>query len=223
MAKILLLHEAPSQSEELPKILRILLQGISLTDCPSGFKSYSEFLESKDLLELPTLIAENLGYRQAVEQSYGNPAGYTSMFRLFNEFLVGGYNINQKDHGFGTPLETFCHGYLKTVRKRSINATVNSGLRSWLRDLEKSGVNLRKFGRKAEKHFKRSYEWRQIDRIKFSSETAFYMIGFSHSLIPEDWQLWISEPSDAFAGEFWEMIERWMEMPGGWSNVHLFL
>lgn len=222
LTKPFLQYYYPGGSEELPKILRILLRGISFTDCPSEFKSYSDFLERKDLLYLPPLIAEELGFRQAIEQSYGNPAGYESMFRLFKEFLVGGYDINQKDHSSDTPFDSFCSGYLKMVRKRAINSRVNSGLQSWLRDLQKCGVDLRKFGQKTGKNFKESYWRREIDR-KYSGETAFHLIGFSHGPNPEDWKLWISEPSDFFAGQFWEMTERRMEMPGGWSDVHLFL
>lgn len=56
-----------------------------------------------------------------------------------------------------------------------------------------------------------------------SSHFVIQLVEFSYVPAPEDWFLRVSEPSDEFVGEFWAMIDRRMEMPGGWSGDVLLL
>ena len=49
------------------------------------------------------------------------------------------------------------------------------------------------------------------------------LISFSFGPDLMDWQVWASEPTDEFVGEFWEMIEteerKVVSMPGTWDEV----
>jgi hypothetical protein len=147
------------------------------------------------------------------------------MFRLFHEFLVGGLDVNHVDDNGSTLFGSFCDGVFAYGPTAKAIAKHNSSLRCWLKDLQASGVNLRSFGKAQHRLFKESGG--PIDYYTSSHPGRFdlvRLIGFSHGPSPEDWGLWIYEPSDHFAGEFWHMIERRIEIPGGWSSdVHLFL
>jgi hypothetical protein len=45
------------------------------------------------------------------------------------------------------------------------------------------------------------------------------VIGFAYGHSPEDWNIWLAEASDAFVGQFWDIIERPVEvMPGAWPE-----
>lgn len=86
------------------------------------------------------------------------------------------------------------------------------------------GVNLRSFGKSGERSFKLSEARREYSCGDPFNDVTIRLLGFSHGSSPEDWTLWISQYSDAFSGDFWRMIERRMEIPGGWSSdIHLFL
>ncbi|CEL06296.1 hypothetical protein ASPCAL07402 [Aspergillus calidoustus] len=45
------------------------------------------------------------------------------------------------------------------------------------------------------------------------------IIGLNYGPEPEDWHLWVTNPIDELVGEFWEMVERSLEvMPGTWID-----
>jgi hypothetical protein len=45
------------------------------------------------------------------------------------------------------------------------------------------------------------------------------IIGLNYGPEPEYWHLWVTNPIDEFVGEFWEMVERSLEvMPGTWID-----
>jgi hypothetical protein len=212
--------------------LRIIFGDITFTACPPGFESYSNFLASYGILNLPNKIARKLGEYQVYRHGQYDQPFYQPMFQFFHEFLVGGLDLNQVGDGGFTLLTSFCHGVFFYGPTTKAMAARNSSLRIWLGDLQNSGVNLRSFGKAQERLFKElgvSVEFRgrfhglteEMDRIL---NTSVRLIGFSHGPSPEDWALWVSEPSDYYVGEFWLMTERRIEMPGGWSSdIHLFL
>ncbi|PKY03247.1 hypothetical protein P168DRAFT_305556 [Aspergillus campestris IBT 28561] len=147
---------------------------------------------------------------------------YTSWDGLFKEFMGIGADIHQVVDG-RTPFLTFLVGYLKWVEEpKYCVMSWKTGFRVWLKDLQAAGVDLQQFGAK-EKRI-----WEKLpDRVReyLSQEFQYYyyelwlrpLIGFSYGPSPDDWDIWVSEKSDYYAGEFWEMIEMEPEvMPGAW-------
>jgi hypothetical protein len=221
---------------DLLKILRIIFRNVVFATCPPDFESYSDYLASYGILSLPSGISQKLGEYQAYLHWHGR-IHYRPMFQFFHEFLVGGLDVNQVDGNGSTLLSAFISGIFRFGPTAKAMTTYNSCLRFWLKDLQDSGVNLKNFGKAQERLFKElggPFNLRSTDiDIPHQDPSGFHrptffclvrLIGFSHGPSPEDWGLWVYEPSDHFAGEFWHMIERRIEMPGGWSSdVHLFL
>ena len=94
----------------------------------------------------------------------------------------------------------------------------------WLDDLESTGVDLLEFG-----HVEEAIH----DRLPtVSKQFSFYLgehhdlfecnlLGFTYGPSRSDWHIWMLEPTDSFAGEFWSMIESPEEedqlvVPGMW-------
>lgn len=49
---------------------------------------------------------------------------------------------------------------------------------------------------------------------------SVYLIGFKYGPEPEDWDIYWDEPTDMFAGEFWELIENPPpQIPGAWEEA----
>ncbi|OQD98846.1 hypothetical protein PENSOL_c008G11130 [Penicillium solitum] len=94
-------------------------------------------------------------------------------------------------------------------------------LKVWLKTLQKGGVNLERYGRNEERIWKTEWIPRESHQLpdydRHSRTTKARLIGFSYGPSIEDWHLWVSEPSDSLVGEFWDLIERPVEvMPGAW-------
>lgn len=209
-------------------VVRAILRGVSFAVCPPEFKSYAEFLAHYGSEKLPTMIAHDIGYfRRAKKILNSHDAFHKAQksFRIIlNDFLAGGFDINEVDDAGSHLLIAFCHGYLDFFPPKWSNKTLNNDLRWWLKELHNMGVNLRSLGKSGERSFKTSGGPRDYHFKSALGYTAVRLLGFSHGKTPEDWTLWVSQYSDVFSGDFWQMIERRMEIPGGWSSdIHLFL
>ena len=91
-------------------------------------------------------------------------------------------------------------------------------LRSWLTGLKAAGVNLNRYGRKEVKLWKSGNVQREICCFGGRGEWK-RLINIVYGADPSDWNIWFSECSDSYAGEFWDLIEREVEaMPGGWPE-----
>jgi hypothetical protein len=106
---------------------------------------------------------------------------------------------------------------------------VSDTLRIFLRDLEDSGIDLLEYGRREKElhHLEViNKEFRYRYRLKHLTNgrqhyvfPRWHLVGFSYGLSIQDWQFWGSEPTDAFAGDFWYMVEHpWESMPGAWNE-----
>ena len=52
-----------------------------------------------------------------------------------------------------------------------------------------------------------------------SEKFHFRVIGLHYGAAAEDWHLWLSNPLDKWAGEFWDMVEHpERAMPGAWDE-----
>ena len=135
-------------------------------------------------------------------------------------------NIHQYVDGM-TPFLEFYWGYhdseIVPVPQKHL---FDLALKVWLRTLQEAGVDLELYGRIEERIWRtewiprESHQLSDYHRLKWATKAR--LIGFSYGPSIEDWHLWVSEPSDSLAGEFWDLIERPVEvMPGAWPiNDH---
>lgn len=220
------LHDDPLYNA--PKVVRTILNGIPLTMTTLELEFPEYHCGIIETFTLPLCIALRIGASQATLQQLGTLKSkwqelYESWFGLFREFVENGVDIHQTVGGW-TPFLAFWAGYFRPWFSIGTTVECNAAIRSWLRDLQDVGVDLRDFGEAEERIFKDLGGVRRLDSFVADSIGSVQLIGFSHGISPEDWGVWISEPTDEFVGDFWAMIERRMEMPGGWMDeVHLFL
>lgn len=90
----------------------------------------------------------------------------------------------------------------------------------WLEDLDTCGVNLLEYGRK-EKALHDEFPMQDFMGDCFKDyhyhEIKWHLISFSFGTSVSDWRIWVSEPSDGYAGDFWSMIEPpELSIPGMW-------
>lgn len=133
---------------------------------------------------------------------------------LFREFLRAGIDLHQIVDG-KTALIAFLQGYFyHDKRPKNESSACVMALRSWLTGLKAAGVNLNRFGRKEVKLWKSGNVQREISCI---NGEWIRLINIVYGAYPSDWNLWFSECSDSYAGDFWDLIEWEVEaMPGGW-------
>jgi hypothetical protein len=148
---------------------------------------------------------------------------YVDYNNLFREFLETGVDIHLVV-GRRTCLLSFIFSYIECfVEKGLVSVDINPILRVWLKSLQYSGINLNEFGDAEKQLFDKdlvekeiSIPWRSRNERLINQR----LINFTYGSSTEDWYLWMSEPTDSLAGEFWEMMERKEEvMPGTWSEA----
>jgi hypothetical protein len=225
-----------------PFIIRAILNGVSFTTSKFEVISFTlsnfevpdtgSFVGSCHMLTLPHGVAYCMGCTKigsswpynTIKDGAVQHKVYEEWLIMFREMLDNGLHIHQTMNGL-TLLQAFLHGCFQISKplEGSLMRKCNDALGALLRDLQGAGVSLKEFGEREELILKD--QGGCIDFQIFSRSRRFYirLIGFSHGATPEDWFLWISQPSDEFVGDFWAMIDRRMEMPGGWSeDVPLF-
>lgn len=156
-----------------------------------------------------------LGSAQNEREARSNYGAWSGLCHEFLRVVIALHHLVDGQ----TPFLSFLHGDISAhfypgPLFRRIDVQV------WVEHLEAAGVDLAEYG-EAEK-----YVWKTQITV---CDREFYtpnrygdwmlqrMIGFTYGPSPTDWYVWLSEPSDHFAGEFWDMIERPVEvMPGAW-------
>ncbi|KAE8338873.1 hypothetical protein BDV24DRAFT_137067 [Aspergillus arachidicola] len=145
---------------------------------------------------------------------------YESWKSLFFDILPVEGDIHQIVDG-KTLLIAFLDGYLASlVSLPESNQALwlgqeifHVGIRAWLKDMRTAGLNLEELG---------AHEWRIWKSGKVQMEFnggVHRLIGIVYGPCPEDWYIWLLEPSDSFVGEFWALVERPAEtMPGEWPG-----
>jgi hypothetical protein len=96
-------------------------------------------------------------------------------------------------------------------------------LLTWLQTLQGFGIDLERYGKTEHKLFyQESSSWRNLELLVPGSWGEVYLlrlIGLQVGPEPDDWKVWISEPSDEFAGDFWDMLEHpERTIPGAWDD-----
>lgn len=109
-------------------------------------------------------------------------------------------------------------------------------LRQWLQILKDGGVNLSKYGRMENVilHDERLSTARGVSVCQPTARAysrfgtsyskghaqVWYLIGFEFGPNLEDWNIWWNEPTDKFAGDFWNLIENPPQrVPGEWHEI----
>lgn len=198
-------------SERIPEAVRTVLKTDILE--PDDFK-FSQELSS-------TLIhstAERIGACQWPVQRLGGAHRYQSIIDawigLCHDFLSVGIDIHYIING-RTPLLSCIEGWLSDWSPPAANQLA---IQLWLEQLEAVGVDLSEYG-KAEEFIWKNQTIRREFEMWSEISITLRVIGFTYGATPKDWHLWLSDPTDEYVGEFWNMIERPVEvMPGAWPQ-----
>jgi hypothetical protein len=92
------------------------------------------------------------------------------------------------------------------------------------RALQSAGVDLLHFGSSELTLFANGVVDQDIaiwPRFDCDSPASIRLINFSYGPNPEDWHFWLSDYTDEFAGEFWDMVENTepeLPIPGAWVD-----
>ncbi|KAL4997394.1 hypothetical protein BDV10DRAFT_186189 [Aspergillus recurvatus] len=140
---------------------------------------------------------------------------YSSLIAIFLTGFSGNWRGSQRKP------------YRDWRRARRMPYDLNPIIRIWATELKLAGVDLETYGAK-ERLFNRTRGidlglniWFNYSLPKHPSGCyellPFRIIDISYGPDPEDWRIWVTNPSDTLVGDFWEMIEREKEvMPGTW-------
>jgi hypothetical protein len=83
-------------------------------------------------------------------------------------------------------------------------------LHLWLEDLKATEVDLEAYGQ-AERQMHPTgtltSNFAQLQKGGEAERPSVDIIGFSFGPNPEDWRVWVSGPTDAYALEFWDWID----------------
>jgi hypothetical protein len=224
----------------MPEMIRTVLGDGALgakllqQECPS--ENYSE------RVTLVHCVAKKIGGSQARMQRYHSPVRKPfhggkqfeaswirreefnkqeklceSWNSLFREFLLADIGLHQiVDQK--TPLIAFLRGYFyHENRPKDEPLACVTALRSWLTELKAAGVNLSRFGRKEVNLWKNENVQREVFSVGENGRRWKRLINIVYGANPSDWNIWFSEYSDSYAGEFWDLFEQETGvMPGSW-------
>lgn len=213
MARVVL---PPLVGPSTPKVIRIVLKMDILE--PDDFKFCQELNST-----LIHSTAEHIGACQWLLQRSGGAHEYQSTIDawigLCRDFLRVGIDIHYIVDG-RTPLISCIEGWLLDWSPSAAN---QFAVQLWLEQLEAVGVDLSGYGKAEEFIWKNQTILREFwvwDGISNTHASAtLRVIGFTYGPSPKDWHLWMSDPTDSYVGEFWDMIERPVEvMPGAWPQ-----
>ncbi|KAI1209621.1 uncharacterized protein F4807DRAFT_460370 [Annulohypoxylon truncatum] len=133
---------------------------------------------------------------------------------LYNVFLVPG----------NTALMSLATGLFWYIARRVpwcyFPAEFAEVLISWLEVLKRAGIDLDVYGYREHEIFVKNdqhfFDLRSYFQPSFS---AFYLVDFKFGPEPEDWEFYWAEPTDEFAGDFWDLIENPpLHIPGSWVD-----
>lgn len=98
-------------------------------------------------------------------------------------------------------------GMKRSEKVQNLHATLQRGMKRLLDDLLDAGVDLLDFG--SSQRCMPDLSICNMGWITVFGAPACMMriIGFTYGSSSSDWHIWVSNPLDEWAGEFWEMIE----------------
>jgi len=110
-------------------------------------------------------------------------------------------------------------------------AAISEYLIDWLSDLAALGVDILSYGETEKRLQSEGLVTKDFNRQLFAKNSqrstkeidrsygTLRLISFEPSKFPAKWKLWWSEPTDEFAGEFWQICEpKSARLPGSWDE-----
>lgn len=215
------INSVPFQFE--PELIRTII-GTDVLEADDI--NYGQSLKSSQL-KLIHCAARKLGQSQRYLQIFGcaqdRQLTCDSWSDLCLEFLRHSIDIHSIVDGRTLFLE-FIQGYFSQSTLspfQSGNRACNSAIQVWLSKLDSAGIDLVKYGETEQYLWKERAIGREFDGWNIGEQMTDRqrVIGFTYGRYPEDWNMWLAETSDAFVGQFWDIIERPVEvMPGAWPR-----
>lgn len=141
-------------------------------------------------------------------------------------------HLSSKYKRTSTPLTTFLRYFTKNWAEiKRAKYIFDSTIQFWVSELQLAGVDLAEYGAK-EKSLHMSgvidlelsiYVGLENSGPAYDPDLGEYLLFRILSLKfgprPEEWKLWVSNPVDELAWEFWELVERGEQvMPGTWID-----
>jgi hypothetical protein len=135
------------------------------------------------------------------------------------QMLRGVYSLGWRSYEVKDVLGNVIH-YGRHLQHQQIRG--EEVLLTWLQTLQGFGIDLERYGKTEHKLFyQESSSWRNLElHIPGRGEvSSLRLVGLQVGPKPEDWKVWLSEPSDEFAGDFWDMLEHpERTIPGAWDD-----
>lgn len=221
----------PLDPHDTPDLVRTILREDKLE--AEGLQFITSSPVNSRQITLVSCVARKMGWLQALlthisqsKQAYGvggfeygkQKRRYDLWSTLFREFLSAGVKLHHIVDG-KTPFVAFLQGYFDRrdgFEEKSLTREV--ALRAWLRELATAGVDFRRFGEMEKFIWTKEVIHKEFPWMH-DLWTTQRVVGFTYGSTPEDWHIWLSEGSDSFAGDFWDLIERpTQSMPGEWPD-----
>lgn len=134
---------------------------------------------------------------------------------LINTMLSAGMSLHTLEGTGHTSLQSIFDDCSWSIPRKLWR--LRKTLKKWLDLLVRLGIDLQAYGKEESLLYKRE---RMALNFDLRLQRRFRKIlGFKYGPRVEDWELWIFEPSDKYAGEFWYLIENpILEIPGAWVD-----
>lgn len=107
------------------------------------------------------------------------------------------------------------------VGKARVTNILHEVLVVWLRMLREADIDLNAYGKNEHQLLVNSKicQERLITHSVDHPFSVFRIVGITYGSQPEDWEIFWNEPSDQFAGHFWQLVEDpQLHIPGSWVN-----
>ncbi|KAL2826771.1 hypothetical protein BJY01DRAFT_143176 [Aspergillus pseudoustus] len=159
-----------------------------------------------------------------------NMDGWRQMLR---EAVEASANLSKPSSSWKrTPLINFLHFYNNNLDLPiPYKSAYLYPLRKWVSELKAVGVDLEEYGANERAMHRSGYVAKEIrldisPTVDYLADTLleyelleFKLLDFTYGPEPEDWFVWVTDPTDVFVGDFWELVERQQEvMPGTWVD-----
>ncbi|KAJ5316921.1 hypothetical protein N7508_001429 [Penicillium antarcticum] len=200
----------------IPELFRVIL-GTDVLE-PNDFKFCQELDSTLIHCAARGRGVSERGFREGTSADRSNCDAWGDLCHKFFCVRIDIYDLVDGK----TPFLSFLDGYLSSwYGPIELGPACQIAVQVWLKQLEVVGVDLNRYGKAEEYMWKGGITQREFD-VWNIPEQGFElqgMIGFTYGSSPGNWYIWLSEESDSFVGEFWDMIERPVEvMPGAWPK-----
>jgi len=214
---------------DMARLVRTILKGREMDETLCGVRDQFD-------TTLLHYVARSLG--ELLSGIYGSRvARLEDGLRLIRDLVKGGSELHALTDLRATPMHKVIEGYLNGasvdifIYHECLNQMAREArptpLRTWLKQLKDSGVDLVKYGKKEHRFLECSYSnsewwyWEHWRRKRWEYvRSNLRLINFTYGPEPGDWKFWFAPIMKDYFLDFWEMInhpER--ATPGAWQEV----